>query len=455
MNRRTLLGSAAAVGAMAMAGHSAAAARRKPNIILIFCDDMGYGDIGPYGNTVIPTPNLDRFAREGAKLTNYYSADNVCTPSRAGMLTGKYAIHTGVYHGDAQLPLSNPTIPRTLKKAGYVCALLGKWGLAGNAGTGPAWPPTNLGYDYYYGIPNSHDKWPSALYESHAGSPDVVKTEIAPTTATTPNVRTVEEEFYRHGEKFIEQNADKPFYVNFCFSAPHLPSWPPKEFIGKSRAGDYGDVIVQLDSLVGRLMAKLRELKLDNDTLVIFTSDNGPWFWGSDEGLRSRKDQPGYDGGYKLPFLARLPGVIPAGIQVDEIFDGVDLHPTFASFAGVPVPETADLDGFDMTPVLTRQGKSPRDELLLFQGEDLVAVRTQHWKYIRNVSYSPISPAARAYDYRELYDMQKDPAENYNVRSTYPAAEKEMEARFQRAMERFGPMRSRPAKDSSTVRFYD
>jgi arylsulfatase A-like enzyme len=455
MNRRTLLGTAAAAGAMTVFAPAVAAPRRKPNIILIFCDDMGYRDIGPYGNKLIPTPNLDKFAREGIKLTNYYSADNVCTPSRAGMLTGKYAIHTGVYHGEAQLPLSNPTIPKTLKAAGYVSALLGKWGLAGNAGDGPAWPPTNLGYDYYYGIPNSHDKWPSALYEAHAGSQDLVKTEIGPTDATTPNVRTVEEEFYRHGEKFIEENAGRPFYVNFCFSAPHLPSWPPREFIGKSRAGDYGDVIVQLDSLVGRLMAKLRQLNLDNDTLVAFTSDNGPWFWGSDEGLRARKDQPGYDGGYKLPFLARYPGVIPAGVESDTIMDGVDIHPTFAGFAGVPVPATADLDGFDMSAVLIQRGKSPREELLLFQSEDLVGVRTQRWKYIRNVSYSPISPEARAYDYRELYDMEKDPGENYNVSDTYPAIAKQMEARFERARERFGPMRSKPEKQPSTVRFYD
>ena len=453
MNRRMLLGSAAALGAWSLT-RAVAAPRRKPNIILIFCDDLGYRDIGPYGNTLIPTPNLDKFAREGIRLTNYYSADNVCTPSRAGMLTGRYAIHTAIYHGQAQLPLSNPTIPKTLKAAGYVSALLGKWGLAGNAGEGAAWPPTNLGYDYYYGIPNSHDKWPSALYEARPGEA-LKKITIAPTTATTPNVRTVEEEFYRHGEKFIEENAKRPFYVNFCFSAPHLPSWPPKEFVGKSRAGDYGDVVVQLDSFVGRLMAKLRELDLDNDTLVAFTSDNGPWYWGSDEGLRARKNQPGYDGGYKLPFLARYPGVIPAGAVTDAIMDGVDLHPTFASFAGVPIPANADIDGLDMTPVLTGQGPSPRHELLLFQGEELVAVRTQHWKYIRNVSYSPISPAARAYGYRELYNMDRDPAENYNVRTRYPDIDKEMQARFDRAERRFGPMRSRPEKTFSTVRFYD
>ena len=293
MDRRTLLGSAAAMGAMLT--QSSAAARRKPNLILIFCDDLGYGDIGPYGNKLIPTPNLDKFAQEGIKLTNYYSAANVCTPSRAGMHTGRYAVHTGVYGTGGELPLSNPTIPKTLKAAGYVSALLGKWGLAKD-GRGEAWLPTVHGYDYYYGIPNSHDQWPSALYEAHAlyearaGLPDLTKTEISPTTNVTPNVRTVEEEFYRHGERFIEENASRPFFVNFCFSAPHLPSWPPAEFVGKSKAGDYGDVIVQLDSYVGRLMAKLRQLNLDQDTLVAFTSDNGPWFWGSNGQLRARKD---------------------------------------------------------------------------------------------------------------------------------------------------------------------
>jgi arylsulfatase A-like enzyme len=452
MHRRTLLGSAAAVGTMAMFA-PAFATGRKPNVILICCDDLGYGDIGPYGNKVIPTPNLDRFAREGTKFTNYYAAGNVSVPSYAGMLTGRYAIHTGMnktgpWGKPAGLPLSNPTIPKTLKSAGYVSAHIGKWGLGE---TGEYWPPTVQGYDYFYGIPHSHDTWPLSLVEARAGS--VTQTPVSLATTVTPNVTTLQEAFYTHGERFIEENAGKSFYVNFSFSSPHLPSWPPAEFVGKSQAGDYGDTVVQIDSFVGRLMAKLRELKLDNETLVVFTSDNGPWYWGSAGRLRDRKTQPGYDGAYKVPFLARLPGVVPAGVQVDALMDGVDLLPTFASLAGVPVPASADIDGLDMTPVLTGHGKSPRDQVILFQEEDVVAVRTQRWKYLRNRGFSPLQPRASDYDYRELYDMSVDVPESYNVHTMYPAVEKEMAARFDKARQRFDPMRSRPAVPPATIRY--
>lgn len=453
MHRRTLLGSAAAVGAVAIFSPVFAVGGRKPNIILICCDDLGYGDIGPYGNQMIPTPNLNQFAQEGARLTNYYAAGNVSVPSYAGMLTGRYAIHTGMNKtgpwGRPQgLPLSNPTIPKTLKTAGYVCAHIGKWGLGE---TGQYWPPTVQGYDYFYGIAHSHDIWPLSLYEARAGVPQVSEAKVSLSPDTVPNVTMLQELFYQHGERFIEENAGKSFYVNFSFSAPHLPSWPPAAFAGKSQAGDYGDTVVQLDSILGRLMAKLRQLSLDSNTLVVFTSNNGPWYWGSAGPLRDRKTQPGYDGAYKVPFLARLPGVIPAGKQIDAIMDGVDLYPTFASFAGVPAG--ADIDGLDMTPVLTGRGKSPRDQLLLFQEEDLVGVRTQRWKYLRNRGYSPIQPRGSDYDYRELYDMNDDVSESYNVHTMYPDVEKAMSARYEKAKAHFDTMRSRPEVKPSLIRY--
>jgi arylsulfatase A-like enzyme len=455
MCRRVLLGSAAAASAMTVLSPGLAAGLRKPNIILVCCDDLGYGDIGPYGNTVIPTPNLDKFAREGVRLTNYYAAGNVSVPSYAGMLTGRYAIHTGMnktgpWGSPEGLPLSNPTIPKTLRTKDYVCALVGKWGLGE---TGQYWPPTVQGYDYFYGIPHSHDTWPLAVFEARAGSAQVSKADVSLSVDVTPNVTTLQEDFYRRGERFIVENASRPFYINFNFSAPHLPSSPPAEFVGRSQAGDYGDTVVQLDSFVGRLMAKLQQLNLHDDTVVVFTSDNGPWYWGSAGALRDRKTQPGYDGAYKVPFLARYPRVIPPGVEVDAIMDGVDLYPTFASLAGVPVPASADIDGLDMTPVLTRHGKSPRDELVLFQEEDVVGIRTQRWKYLRNRGYSPVQPRASDYDYRELYDMRDDVSESYNVHTMYPEVEKEMSARFERARQRFDPMRSRPAVKPALIRF--
>lgn len=448
MNRRgllvRLLGCSA--GAALMAHMPALAAPRHKNFIVIYCDDMGFGDIGPNGNKVIPTPNLDRMAREGVNLTNYYAPANLCTPSRAGLLTGRYPIRAGqaLMLGPTSttgLPLTNPTIPRTLKSAGYISAQIGKWHLGS---TGPFWPPTNYGYDYFYGIPYSHDMWPLSIFEARAGQDKVEK--------ITPDLKTMQEQFYLHAEAFITANAAKPFFVNLCFSAPHLPSWVPDAFKGKSRAGDYGDTIVMIDALVGRLLHRLEELGLGRDTLVMFTSDNGPWYWGSPGPFRARKAQPGYDGGYRMPFLAWMPGTLAAGKRVDGLASGMDIFPTICHLAGVALPD-AVIDGVDMTPMLTTGAPSRRDELFLFMGEDLVGIRTGKWKFLINKAYAAHTPSPDRYGYGELYDLDADVAENYNVASQYPDVAARLKARLLAARAVFDPMRTKPAEVEKPIHF--
>jgi arylsulfatase A-like enzyme len=240
--------------------------------------------------------------------------------------------------------------------------------------------------------------------------------------------------------------------VNISFSAPHLPSWVPEGFKGKSQVGDYGDTIVHLDSLVGRLMAKLDALKLTDNSLIIFTSDNGPWYWGSAGPFRDRKSQPGYDGGYRMPFIARLPGVVMAGKHVDGLASGIDIFPTICHLAGVTVP-AGSIDGVDMSPMLTVGGPSQRQEIFLFMDEDLVGIRTPRWKYIKNKAYSPNTPAPDRYDYSELYDLQADQSESYNVASKYPDVAADLAARFAKAKQVYDPMRTRPEKKEPPIHF--
>jgi arylsulfatase A len=442
MDRRTVLkalsAGAAAAAAPASSRQRGALATRKPNFIIVLCDDLGYGDLGGFGARLFKTPNIDRLARGGTVLTDYYAPANLCTPSRAGLLTGRYPIRTGlgyevIMRDDHRgLPLSEVTIAAALKPE-YATALFGKWHLGHFA---PTWPPTNHGFDTFFGIPYSHDMQPLSLYESHSGGQDVTPSPV--------DFPQLQQQFYSHAEHFIEQNRDRPFFVELALSAPHLPEYPHPPFAGTTAAGPYGDVVVEIDSLVGRLISKLRELDLDRHTLVIFTSDNGPWFEGSSGGLRDRKGGSAFDGGYRVPFIACYPGVIPAGLRVDSIVSGIDLLPTFCAMAGRPLPSNVVLDGRDIEDVLRHGAASPHDEIVLFDNETVVGIRTQQWKYIdagyyRSFGLVPYS----ARGYTELYDMRADPAESYSVAATHPDAAEAMRARFLSAQATFAEFRQK------------
>lgn len=440
MNRRHFLTSSVALAALAACASPPVGATpaRKPNIILILADDLGYGDLGAFGNGMIRTPNIDRMAAEGARLTNFYASANVCTPSRAGLLTGRYPIRTGLArdvirqtdkHG---LPLSEITIAEALKPD-YATALVGKWHLGHVA---PFWPPTQQGFDLFSGLPYSHDMAPIAYYAASEGV-ELHEEDMAMDRLT--------EKFFQRGLQFIDANKDRPFFLLLTLTAPHVPLDPHPDHAGKSPAAEYGDVVEEIDANMGRLFGKLKQLNLDNDTLVILTSDNGPWWEGSAGGLRDRKGGAGWEGGYRVPFVARQPGHIPAGLVSDAIAMNIDLLPTLAAWAGAP-PVAAQLDGHDIASLLTtRNAPSPHDELVLFINEDVAAIRTQRWKYVVRSHYrtyeAPLDADGRV-DWAVLIDMPNDPAESYDVSSRHPDVLADMQARVTRARATFDPLRT-------------
>ena len=436
MNRRNLLAAAAASALSAgAAGHAATPARRPPNFIVVLCDDLGYGDVSIYGPGGIATPNVERMAREGVVLTDYYAPANLCSPSRAGLLTGRYPVRTGLGYevimqqDDRGLPLTETTIAQALKPA-YASGLFGKWHLGH---LGPAWPPTRHGFDAFFGIPYSHDMSPLSLYEAHAGSDQVVQSPV--------DYPQLQQQFYEHAERFIVANRDRPFFVELALSAPHLPEHPHAGFDAKTDAGPYGAVVAEIDSIVGRLLAKLRALKLENDTVVIFTSDNGPWFEGSPGWLRERKGGGAYDGGYRVPCIVWGPGRIPAGRRAEAICMGIDLLPTFLALAGLSPPEGVALDGRDVTGVILRGAPSPHEQLILFDNEDPIGIRTQRWKYIASAYYRGARLPTALLGYEQLYDLEADPSENYSVATVHPEVAADLRGRLAAAKAEFAPYR--------------
>ena len=442
LDRRRLMAGALAAGCMpAVLAAAPAHPSRRPNFIVILCDDLGYGDVGAYGGRAIATPHLDRMAREGTLLTDYYAPASVCTPSRAGLLTGRYPIRTGLATGvlypgaPGGLKADEVTLARALKPD-YATALIGKWHLGDHA----PFLPTDHGFDRYVGIPYSHDMVPLVLQSSRAGDA-AARTE----PVDYPNLQ---QRFAAEAGRFIEENKDRPFLLNLCLSSPHLPEFPQQGYAGRSAAGAYGDVVMEIDAIVGRLLAQLRRLRLDRDTLVLFTSDNGPWFEGSAGGLRARKNGSGYDGGARVPCIAWRPGTVRAGARSGAIAMGIDVLPTLCAMAGVPLPPGVTSDGRDLTAVLTRGAPSPHDELLLFSEADIAGIRAQHWKYVVADWYAGVQNSLEKRGYPQLYDLRTDPGESYSVASLHPGVLKAMEARLARARAIFTPLR--PGKSRIT-----
>ncbi len=405
---------------------------RQPNVIVILADDLGYGDIGCDGGRHIRTPHIDRMAAEGVRLTDFYASANVCTPSRAGLLTGRYAIRSGLAHEVIQpadttgLPPDAVTIPKALKPD-YATALVGKWHLGHVA---PHWPPAVQGFDVFYGLPYSHDMRPLSLYEGqgtdltqHEGRVDLPK---------------LTQRFFEQTMAFAEANRDRPFFVLLALTAPHVPLRPNPDDLTGSPAGDYGEVVEEIDRNVGRLLARLKDLGLDEDTLVVFTSDNGPWFEGSSGPFRDRKGGSAWDGGFRVPFVARQPGRIPAGLVAGGLASNLDLLPTILSLAGLPAPEGVELDGRDISGMLTTGEGSPHEEILLFNNNHVAGLRTARWKLVARSYY-------RVYDVPLdqlplLFDMDVDPGENYSVAALNPEALADMRNRLARARAKYEPM---------------
>jgi arylsulfatase A-like enzyme len=393
----------------AVTAMTARASSRKPNIIIIFADDLGYGDIGCFGSS-IPTPNLDRMAKEGVQLTRFYSASPVCSPSRAALLSGRYPARTGVVNvlmPNASTGLNGTefTIPKLLKSEGYRTACIGKWHL----GTKPDCMPDRHGFDEFFGVPYSNDMFPLPMLK---GS-QVVDGSPAQTLLTA--------RFTEQAVDFIGRHRDSPFFLYLAHTAPHIPLVPAERFRGKSGQGPYGDVVMELDWSTGQVLDALKQNGIDEHTLVIFTSDNGPWYQGSSGRLRGRKGTT-YEGGVRVPFLARHPGTIPEGTVCEGVSSALDVLPTVARFGGAKIAAGAT-DGIDLWPLLTGEAASvEREALLFFDGWHIQCVRWGPWKlHLSRYNTPPWITADPPGGRRnlplpnpELYNIDDDPGEGYD-----------------------------------------
>jgi arylsulfatase A len=360
-----------------------AAAERPPNVVIVFADDMGYGDLGCFGNKVIRTPNIDRMAAEGIRFTDFYVAQAVCSASRTALLTGCYPNRLGIL--GALGPASRngihdreTTIAAMLKSKGYATAIYGKWHL----GHHPEFLPTRHGFDDYFGLPYSNDMWPQ-----HPTSkfPDLPLIEGEKTIKLNPDQSQLTTWYTERAVKFIETNKQKPFFLYVPHAMPHVPLFVSDKYKGKSKAGLYGDVIEEIDWSVGEILAALKKHDLDKSTLVIFTSDNGPWLSYGNHGGTAPTFREGkgttFEGGVREPFVARWPGKIPPGSTCSEPAMTIDLLPTIAKFTGADFPKLT-IDGKDIGPILTGEkgAHSPQDAYFFYWGRELQAMRSGKWK---------------------------------------------------------------------------
>lgn len=384
-----------------------------PNLVLILCDDLGYGDLGCYGNARIRTPNLDRLAAEGVRMAQHYTPSPACSPSRASVLTGRYPIRAGVPRvlgalSHEGLPASEVTLADVLRAAGYATAIVGKWHL----GRWPSQLPTRHGFDRWFGLPYSNDmdipargEPPTPLYRDEA----VIEQPVDQDSLT----RRYTEEAVR----FIEDAGTAPFFLYLAHTMPHVPLHASPAFRGRSAVGLYGDVVEEMDWSAGEILRTLAARGLDENTLVVFTSDHGPWLTKGDQGgsageLRNGKATV-YEGGVRVPLLARMPGRLPAGRVVDEPAIHMDLAPTLACLAGVAMPQDRALDGEDIWPVLSGTGHRS-SHTFQYEWKGQRAIRKDRWKL-----HLPRLEEPRVYE-AELYDMRADPWESRNIAREHP-----------------------------------
>jgi uncharacterized sulfatase len=441
----------------------------RPNLVVILADDLGYGDLSVQGSSAIETPQLDRLAGEGMRFTDFYASASLCSPSRAALLTGRYPLRSGITtalqaaddtlmrrlmyrvgtlfaklgavdlagggSAVAGLPPSEITLAEALKVAGYRTTAIGKWHLGDFTGA-PEYHPSNHGFDRFVGFNASNDDWPVAFWRDQTE----IVADIGLDQARYTRVFTDE------AVRFIEESGDAPFFLYLAHKDPHQPFFPSETFAGRSAAGPYGDAVSELDASVGEVVAALRRQGVAERTLVVVTSDNGPWFEGSPGELRGRKGQS-YEGGFRVPFIAWWPSRIPANRVSRLPAMHIDLFPSFLALAGLSLPDDRVIDGVDLSPVWIGErsdvGERP---LYFFHDYDVEAVRVGRFKYIdRNSHYvwpSPLdkrdTPAGQLLtgrDYRPpgsaeavptlgtwplLYDLERDRREAYNVAESHP-----------------------------------
>ena len=419
---------------------SAADAPAKPNIILILADDLGYGDLSCYGHPSIRTPNLDRMAREGVRFTDFYSAAEVCTPSRAALMTGRYPVRSGMAHDRfrvlrrdsmGRLPDSEVTLAELLKGQGYATGCIGKWHL-GNWMNNPEGHPKNHGFDFYFGLPHSNDMNPVAgkpKGEDNSVDPDpqwwqAPLFENEKLIEQPADQTTLTRRYAQKARQFVQDHKSGPFFLYFPETFPHTPLFASETFRGKSPRGRFGDVVEELDWSVGQVLDAVREAGIEKNTFVFFTSDNGPWlirgFAGGSAGLLRDGKGSTWEGGMREPGIAWMPGKVPAGTVCHEVATTMDLFATCATWAGAKDPSDRAIDGLDITPLLTATGTVKREVFCYYRGTQLFAARLGKWKahYLTQPSYGPEKPAP--HNPPLLFDLQADPGESFNVADQHP-----------------------------------
>ena len=382
----------------------------SPNIVFIFADDLGYGDLSSYGASDINTPNIDFIGKNGIKFTDFYSVSSVCTPSRAGMLTGRYPQRfglNGVLFPDSHtgLPSSEYTIAELLRDNGYKTGMVGKWHL----GHKYEFLPLQQGFDFFYGIPYSNDMASTVYF---AGN-DVID--------YYPDQSQMTKKLTEEAVKYIDRNKENNFYLYLAHPMPHVPIYASEKFRGSSDRGLYGDVIQELDWSVGEIIKRLEELNILDETLVIFSSDNGPWLTMRDMGgsageLRNGKMYT-FEGGMRVPTLAMMKGLIPEGIESNEIVSQLDWMPTFASLSRSQIPKKVIIDGDDITEILRGNSFEYERDHLFFDYEKLEAYRRGDWKVKLPYEGWPGSWYKSPIDSHDtlLFNLRKDPGEKNNI----------------------------------------
>lgn len=410
---------------------------RKPNFVIIFCDDLGYGDVGCFGATTIKTPNIDRMAAEGLKLTSFY-AQTVCGPSRAALMTGCYPMRNATKKNTVEvhprLHTKEITIAEVLKPAGYVSIAIGKWDLAGHNRVNYSRDllPLYQGFDQYFGTPSSND----SIVDLLRGNKVVEK---------KADMSQLTRRYTDEALAFIKQNKDQPFFVYLAHTMPHVRLAVSRQFKGTSAGGIYGDVVEEIDWNVGRILQALKDQGLDENTYVIFTSDNGPWYLGrskshlkrigpeaashggSAEPLRGAKTST-WEGGLRVPFIVRAPGKVPAGTESDAVTATIDLLPTLAQLAGENTPTDRVIDGRNITPLFeTADGsKLEQKPYYFYSRQRLEAVRMGKWKLHLplpvNTTWAHFWKQEDVVSFTQpaLYNLDADIAESNNVAAQHP-----------------------------------
>ncbi|TWT58706.1 Arylsulfatase [Thalassoglobus neptunius] len=412
----------------------------SPNFIIIYADDLGYGDLSCYGNPTIRTPHLDQMAAEGLRFTQFYSASSVCTPSRAALMTGRLPVRSGMCSDKRRvlfpdsgggIPESEVTLAEALREQGYKTACFGKWHL----GHLPQFLPTSNGFDTYFGIPYSNDmdresshgpKGRQAFLDpktEYWNVPIIKDLEVVERPA---DQTTITRRYTEHAVEFIKDRGDQPFFIYLPHSLPHVPLFRGKDFEDVSARGLYGDVIEEIDWSVGQILEMLRAEGIDKNTCVFFSSDNGPWLTynehGGSAGLLKEGKGATWEGGMREPGIAWWPGTIPAGQVTLELASTMDLYTTFIELSGGAIPQDRVVDGVNISPVLFGTGPSPRDTVFFYRGTELMAVRSGPWKahFFTQTSYVKGSGVRHEHDPPLLYHLNHDPSERFNLNEKHP-----------------------------------